>query len=697
MEAGSNMVIGIMIQEIVGYMKHLQENSPDVLKEGMRPVKGLHVLVEFTKEGKPINFPGEQGKQWDYYDGKNLTVFLQDISQFDANSTYITMNKQQKFDAAQKIHSASPYAFAFNFNFNDNDKKKYGITEEKNKDKNKLLTKYKRFEIVGERTKSYFSNIDENFQISENNQNAVKLFRKFIEGFLEEYKKRFKTNHKNFKGKSDSAKKQKRETKPPSFMEVLQNLKEKDYIKFYLKGMNIDLKEYKRVYEPYLQENIFNKDEYNESHKEKTYGVLDTYTTFQDKKLFLSHRTSPFISGISRRFSGEEAILFRQFIELKGNIFPNPLPIFIDKSEFKHTDDMVKIIKQNSKLSYHEVIKEIFSKNEKLVLQNYYLLFFLGKNIVDVDYVSKFRYDLKENEKYPQIANIFNLHEDEKLLFGDIKDIFQFETKIVAKIFNGFMVNPGVKSKKTYINYFGELEPYKEDYSKDQMGELFYTLILKYRKAFYDYIYKSQTHAINHVMWDEILWTGILRDLRNDRINEKEKHEKDRSIKEKLNIWFSLYNYFIPKNFNVEERKNMEEKVPNLHEHVKKIAEDQNHTQPFTGVEEYMFAVGQLVHEILEKNESGKRTHALLEPFTQKNESRVLNEAIATAYNQYKHAFTFYRGKKRYSFETLLGKTLQYNSKENLKKYLPELLAGYFATPIFHDEKNNLEQDNEND
>jgi CRISPR-associated protein Csh1 len=294
----------------------------------------------------------------------------------------------------------------------------------------------------------------------------------------------------------------------------------------------------------------------------------------------------------------------------------------------------------------------------------------------DFDFVSKFRFSLKNNEgQLPEIKNIFKLKEKGEIKRNYfLKNIFQFEADIVKKIFNNSLVR--LKEESYNVNYFGDMKP---EYVSG--GDLVYQIILKYRKAFYDYIYKSKTEAINSYMWDEILWNSILSDLRSDRITEKGYHSKENSIKEKLNFWFSLYNYFT----NNQKRGDMASKIPELLNKARQVVN--NDGIHFQTTEEFAFGAGQMIYYLLNQSRASERTHALLEPFLQKVKIDQLQNAISQAVNAYKHEISFGKGR----FERLSAEVLGYYTEENLKKYQKYLLSGYFAPAVIYEKKENNE------
>jgi CRISPR-associated protein Csh1 len=638
-----------MIQEIINYTKYLKEESPQIFEEGLEPSKGLHIFVELDEEGNAINFPGEKGVDWDYYDGKEKSTFIKNITPYDLVSTYITMNKQKKFDKKQKIHSASPFAVAFNFNFNDEDKKRYGIEKKPiNKTKNDKLIKNKRLEVIFERIPDYFDNTEQVFDLDADAKLWKNIFFKFLTKKLKE------TISNN----------------PKQFVEInkyWRKIKEKEYCKIYVR--NVDFKKYESIYNSYLNSNIFNKEDYNINIDNKTYSAIDFYTTFADKKVFLKHKTALFKHGISYRFSGSDAKNLNDFLNIKKT-FPNPIPLFIDKNEFKNTNKIISIFKTNGKLQYSQILKNLFKDKPDIIFQKYYLLYFNRMIIEDFDFVSKFRYSLDDNNKYPKIKNLFGLkiNNNELKKNYDIRNIFYFESEVVKTIFNNSLVK--IKDDSYIVNYFGEVN------AKNVIGgDPIYQMILKYRKAFYDYIYKSKTEAISSTMWDEIMWNSIMGDLRNTDFDNK--YYTEQSIKEKLNIWFSLYNYFT----NNLNRTDMASKIPELLEKMKKVANDDN--AHFDTTEEFAFGAGQIIYFLLNQSKASERTHALLEPFIQKVKAEQLQSSIAQTINMYKHEISFGHGR----FERLSSEVLAFETDENLKNHQRLLLAGYFATPVIYEKK----------
>ena len=84
------------------------------------------------------------------------------------------------------------------------------------------------------------------------------------------------------------------------------------------------------------------------------------------------------------------------------------------------------------------------------------------------------------------------------------------------------------------LDYFSDLN--KDDYEKKDLTFISYS---KFRKSVYDFVYKSQRQAVDGSMFDEMVFNGIKDDI---------KQGNGYGVKEKLNIWYSTYNFFNSKN-----------------------------------------------------------------------------------------------------------------------------------------------------
>ncbi|HOL48777.1 MAG TPA: hypothetical protein PK189_11440, partial [bacterium] len=415
----------------------------------------------------------------------------------------------------------------------------------------------------------------------------------------------------------------------------------------------------------YFQKEIFVKKDYNEIYNNELYGLSSFYNGDNSKKLFLQHRTALFnVNNLIKYNHLDNLQKFRKL--LKNKKLPNPLPIFIDKEELNSR--VIKIFNffNKGKLKYSEIIKQLLEKEKVQDLNNYYLFYFFKDNIVDFDYVSCFRYALSDMNIY----DFFGINDNLPI---EIKTIFDFERIVIGKIFNNSLVIE--KKEGNYFTY------YFEDINRTYIiSSAILNNIYKYRKAIYDYIYKSRTEAITAQMLKDIILTSIFADIKSDEY-EYNKHTKGYSIKEKLNIYLSINHHFDKTNKNFGGFY-MPNKLPELVEKTKAIANNDNNQ--IESDEEFAFAAGQIIYYLLDQSETSNKTHALLEPFIQKTEINLFKETIIKTINKYKHNLEWY-GKAKGRFERLAAQILAYIPEKKIQELMPFILCGYFAKSVIYE------------
>lgn len=541
-----------------------------------------------------------------------LSDFLKDCASLQNNSWMIDTNKC--FDLPAKgIHSASPYCLAF--------KRESWIGGDKYSS-NKP-------DVVS-RLEGYFNKcFDQKFELSEKEKARGIQFKDFL-----------KTKLNRLLG------------------ELLERepLEQSDYIVIY---NHSNFEEYQSFNIKYLTGGLFNTAEFNVEVDDITLGTSNFYNGFNSKKPFLTHQTASF--DITGRITALEAKELSEFSLLIGKkLFPNPLPLFIDDRELTNCSIEVFHREGNKRATHREIITALLRKRE--TLGNYYLLYFSGGAIQDFDFVAKFQYELSSlNDPEWAIENIMEIrNKDKEILPAErLLNVFDFERVVVREVFNNTLVKVDEKNDEASFRYFDEIDA---KYYRPAL----YALLLKYRKPIYDYIYKSMRSGIQAHQFHDICMTMIMDELKQDG--------KEFSIRKKLNIYFSIHQYFA-RNIN---HSIMPSKIEE-HKTQLRIIIDNEDTH-FNTDETYAFGAGQLIYYLLSQSESGERTHALLEPFLQKTNYAHFNEAISNAILKYKHALSF--DYKR--FNKLVGEVLDYKTEKQLQELRPTILAGYFCPNIFY-------------
>lgn len=444
-------------------------------------------------------------------------------------------------------------------------------------------------------------------------------------------------------------------------LEIYLKAKDKDNINIYLE--NPTLEDYKEVYQDYLSEKVYNKDKFNLKIDNQTFGISDSLNGFNEKKMFLQHWSAPM--EYNYRIDGKNARQVWQFFQMQKNRqLPNPMPVFIDANELTNT--AVATYQEDGRRGYAEIIKAVIDKSQSENVGNYYLIFFQGgykgSRIVDLDFVSNFRYKIEGMEIREVISMKGKLENELK-----IEHVFDFERKVIKIIFNNQIVQKR-KDGSWGMNYFSELE-YKPQYG---MTANTFDKMLKYRKAFYDFVYKSKREVIKQAYFNDILESGILEDLRNDEFKDSYNTNRYR-ILQKLNIWLSLYEYFDFIQFSKPLNNTpMASKIENYHSMMDGLVNGTTHIEK-NDDEQFAFTAGQVIAYLFTKSRSSDRSYSRLEPFLQKRECDLFKSAIVRFFEMYKHENFSNNFKKPFA------EVMAYETSEDLKKLTPVVLAGFFS------------------
>ncbi len=109
---------------------------------------------------------------------------------------------------------------------------------------------------------------------------------------------------------------------------------------------------------------------------------------------------------------------------------------------------------------------------------------------------------MKKNDAEPvswTIENVTEIRDKDKLSKPSIrlKSVFDFERIVIRELFNNMLIKVDDKKGTVSMRYFDEMDP------KYYRGALF-TLLLKYRKTIYDFIYKSMRRSIGRHQFEDI-------------------------------------------------------------------------------------------------------------------------------------------------------------------------------------------------
>jgi len=370
-----------MIRELVNYSEWLRKDFPDLFEGKLE--EGLHVFIKLNNDKISEIKTYKIGKKLPQITDENKFVF--DFAKQVFKSNVISTNKCLHND--KYILSNNPFCYKLNlvtdtefrrhFDFND-------ITKNGKIRKRKIL--------------NHINAIKKDFLIfydKETKSITKKIIRIFINTSFEMIRSINTDDNGSVIFNSENE----------FVQQIIEKIKEA-----YLNEQDLETSEsfFKKLNKKKLMlyfdvdKELYNKT--SDIYKQKKSGLRQTIPTidYQDtpytlnsfinnankKKIFLKHLTA---------FNKYNYYHKKEFDELLKDfkpaikVLPNPLPIFIVKSELN--DKFIKIFKNDKSKGYKEIISELFRTHKK-DLNNYYL--FNGNSVAinDFDYVSSFSYEI---------------------------------------------------------------------------------------------------------------------------------------------------------------------------------------------------------------------------------------------------------------------------------------------------------------
>lgn len=614
-----------MIAEIVKFMRSIE--SSGYATENIRPVAGLHILIKLNDDGElprdEENKPKKENFHTVVVPKKGVAHEDWDIvSRYEQLSGLVSMNKP--VDSAKKIHSSSPYSLWF---------KKEALPEAEKR--------FGDYMLASQQIK--FKKDTEAKPLPAHEIKFITAIQEYVvSSFIADLRA----------------------------SQAFSELSDKEYIKVYFAHVPDDC--WKAAQNRYLEVKLVAEDSIVQNEYGVTVGLSSFLNTFGSKKPFLSHLTST--TDINNRISLDDArqlYLFERLLKAKTSDdrkkLPNPLPLFIDKSELNGSLIAVYSASEGS-LSTNEILRETFAEDYTIDRGNYMLLNWAntkdGIEFRDMDIVAAFRFVFDEPMR---VKKFFNSGEERS-----IHHTLDFETDIVQKIFANGLVT--YTKDKTYMRkYFDDIDP-------KYLAAIVYQNILRYRRATYDYVYKFRRQAITAAMWYDILLSLIREYIRSD-----EELKNTYRIHEALNIFFSLNHHFDPTNSNFGGHF-MPTLLPQLREAITAVATDsERHLQ---SNEEFAFAAGQIMYRLVDASASGNKTHAMIEPYISKIQPEIFKQSLAMGFKRYNHAFGVY-GKGKGRLERLFAQVMAFDTAAitSMQDHLPLLLAGYFSDSLTYEPK----------
>jgi len=403
----------------------------------------------------------------------------------------------------------------------------------------------------------------------------------------------------------------------------------KDYLKIFFICESVDIN---LEGERYTLPNFYNKNDYNQSIGEEIMGLPNQNMGMNSKKPYLESKQRKF--QVPLLLNTENAMVRKKFFDyLWGEASRGKYYIYVDLNE--------------NKIETRNNLKE-----DRCYIENGYFLYIRkDKNeaaIEDMDIISGYHDRLKKPFIF---SNVLGMQENR--LEGHGYGESYTRTGLLA------IINDLIYSRYLVNQFFTEI---KDIAPKD--NPVLRERIIQDRGTIFSWAYKGRNQNICQVIVRATY--SIL--LNNLMLNQDEK------VKHVFNFYISLKAYFEGgtsemADIMVEIRSQLRDQINGKEYH--SLKQD----------EAYFYAVGQIIAYFISLNKSGKKTHALLNPFLSLKTDEQLKEKLRGVFLKY-----------NYAIET---NSLRFkNLYTMITAYVPEgkinrdyLIAGYISNSLIYEKR----------
>ena len=400
----------------------------------------------------------------------------------------------------------------------------------------------------------------------------------------------------------------------------------KDYLKLFFVFDSDDevITEGKR----YLMPNIFNSNSYNISQSAGIYGLPNNNLGMNAKKPYLEHKTRK-VKAPNLKIV-EDVLLQKKFYDLLLNYAAKGLyNVYIDTSKG------MPIPLSNKELP-------------KSDLYGYYLRISKGKNeaqIDDMKIVEGYKTELMKPCKFHDYLDL-DSKECMDIGYGKINKIQVMRSVINEIFFSNYLIN----------NFFTDAKDISLNDTTLKIS------LVNSRDAFFGWFYLGEQQGVGAVI-DQIS-KNIIQNSISQGYFKKVKHQ--------FNLRLSLLKYF--------DRKQIGE---NTMMEIRKINSPQESS--IESVDEYYYAVGQLVNYFITLDKSHKKAHSLANPFFTAKNNEVIKQKLRGLFLKYDYTIetNYVRFNRLYSLVSHFNPLTEVNTDL--------IIAGYISNSLIYEklEKNN--------
>lgn len=417
------------------------------------------------------------------------------------------------------------------------------------------------------------------------------------------------------------------------------NAGKKEYVKvFFIDSVEEYAKEGKRYFVP----NIYNKNKYNKTIGDATFGLPNDNMGMNDKKPYLDNKsrkiTLPYL------VNSEDIILQKKFFDyLQSNASMGKNNIYINKNNNIENKKIINAL-ENGNLIKHDFsgiyLKITKEKNEAA--------------IQDFDTITYYKHELDKPMVYKNYLNIdlSKLKESKTPLYSKYNTRSEVQDLIDEVLFSQCLKN----------NYFTDVKDMEKVKKIKYDSSLKMNLLLS-RTSIFNWLYKSNRNDISKIM-DKVSLNLVKSSIVNNYLDK---------AANQFNLRLSLIEFFKGDkkmaDFLYDIQNTLRDKINS--KDIEKIDNDK----------EYFFAIGQEVYYLLSLNKSSKKTQSLANPFINAKNNKVIKEKLRNLYKKYNYIIDYNSKRSDKIYSMILG----YETEGKVNQDM--IIAGFLSNSLIYEKK----------
>ena len=415
----------------------------------------------------------------------------------------------------------------------------------------------------------------------------------------------------------------------------------KEYVKVFFMA---PVEEYEKEGKRYFIPNIYNKNKYNKTIGDDTYGLPNDNMGMNDKKPYLDNKSRK--TSLPYLVNSKDIIIQKKFFDyLQSNASIGKSNIYINKNSNIENKKIINAL-ENGDLSginhnftgiYLKIIKE---KNEAA--------------IQDFDIITNYKNELDKPIVYKNYLNIdlSKLKDSKTSLYSKYHTRSQIQDVIDDVLFSKCLKN----------NYFTEVEDIRKNKILKTDSALKMNLLLS-RRSIFNWLYKSNKNDISKIM-DKVSLNLIKSSILNNYLYK---------AANQFNLRLSLIEFFKEDkkmaDFLYDVQINLRNKINS--KEIEKINNDR----------EYFFAIGQEVYYLLSLNKSSKKTQSLVNPFINAKNNNIIKEKLINLYKKYNYVIDYNSKRSDKLYSMILG----YETEGKVNQDM--IIAGFLSNSLIYEKK----------